>query len=57
MSYYKHLCSIEAVFENGIFTVSQEELGDRMGREKEWVLLSITVSLCFRTFLNQKCKQ
>lgn len=57
MSYYKHLCSIEAVFENGIFIVSQEELGDRMGREEEWVLLSITVSLCFRTFLNQKCKQ
>lgn len=35
MSYYKHLCSIEAVFENGIFIVSREELGDRMGREEE----------------------
>lgn len=35
MSYYKHLCSTVAVFENGTFILSQEELGDRMGRGKE----------------------
>lgn len=35
MSYYKHLCSIEAVCKNGIFFVSQEELGDRIGKGKE----------------------